>query len=66
MVQSQQYIRNVYVVQHAKRRANGICQLCGCPAPFLDKNGQPYLESSHIVWLSRGGVDAINMLLHYV
>lgn len=28
-------------------------------APFSDKNGQPYLESHHIEWLSNGGEDTI-------
>ena len=41
------------------RRPNGISQLCEEPAPFKDKNGEPYLESHHIVWLSKGGDDTI-------
>ncbi|WP_249923569.1 HNH endonuclease [Paenibacillus odorifer] len=39
--------------------AKGICQLCACPAPFVDKKGEPYLETHHINWLSRGGHDTI-------
>ena len=58
-VSSQTYERNVYVAELAKRRANGICQLCEKPAPFKDKNGEPFLESHHIVWLSKGGDDTI-------
>lgn len=54
------YERNVYVAEYAKRRANGICQLCGKQAPFKDKNGEPYLETHHIQWLSRGGTDTID------
>ena len=54
------YIRNAYVAEAAKRRAKGICQLCDNPAPFNDKNGDPYLESHHIVWLSKGGADILN------
>jgi 5-methylcytosine-specific restriction protein A len=50
---------NVYVAELAKRRAEGICQLCGQPAPFKDKKGEPYLEPHHIVWLSQGGEDNI-------
>ena len=23
-------------------------------APFIDKNGNPYLEVHHVIWLSRG------------
>lgn len=38
-------------------RAAGHCECCGSPAPFLDADDQPFLESHHIVWLSRGGDD---------
>jgi 5-methylcytosine-specific restriction protein A len=51
--------RNPDVAMWAKRRANGICQLCGNPAPFVDKSGEPFLESHHIIWLSQGGRDTI-------
>jgi len=54
-----QYDRDIYVVAFAKRSANGLCQLCGTPAPFNSSNGEPYLEVHHIVWLSKGGLDAI-------
>jgi 5-methylcytosine-specific restriction enzyme A len=53
------YDRNAYVTEYAKRRANGICQLCDKPAPFVDKKGKPYLETHHIIWLSKGGEDTI-------
>jgi 5-methylcytosine-specific restriction protein A len=53
------YERNVYIAELAKRRANGICQLCDESAPFKDKSGEPFLESHHIVWLSQGGDDTI-------
>lgn len=43
-----------------KERAKGICQLCRKPAPFFGKDGEPFLECHHIVWLSRGGADEIN------
>lgn len=54
-----QYVRNEYVIEYAKRLANGVCQLCDQPAPFKDKKGMPYLETHHIVWLARGGEDTI-------
>lgn len=54
------YIRNPKVIEYAKSRAKGVCQLCGAPAPFNDKNGMPYLEVHHIRWLSRGGPDTIS------
>ena len=53
------YERNVYVAELAKRRANGICQLCDHPAPFANKSGDPFLESHHIVWLSQKGEDTV-------
>lgn len=56
---SEQMIRNPYVAEYAKRKANGICQLCMRQAPFNKPNGDPYLESHHIIWLSKGGNDAI-------
>lgn len=54
------YQRSEYVVEFAKRRAKGKCQLCGKEAPFKNKNGEAYLEVHHIVWLSNGGEDTIN------
>lgn len=56
---SQTYERSPYVTEFAKRRAKGICQLCGEPAPFKNKLGEPYLETHHIEWLSKGGSDTI-------
>ncbi|MBQ7366113.1 MAG: HNH endonuclease [Spirochaetaceae bacterium] len=53
------YVRDVYVAEASKRRAKGICQLCEKPAPFNDKNGNPYLECHHIIWLSEGGADEL-------
>ncbi len=54
------FSRSADVVKVTKKRANGVCQFCGRPAPFNDKNGNPYLEVHHIVWLSRGGKDSIS------
>lgn len=57
---SMQYERDVFVAEYVKRLANGICQLCGEKAPFCRKDGEPYLETHHIIWLSRGGSDTID------
>lgn len=59
-VETVTYQRSPYIAQYAKNKAKGICQLCGKQAPFDDKNGQPYLESHHIIWLSKGGADSID------
>ena len=34
--------------------------MCKTPAPFNDKDGAPYLESHHIIWLSKGGADELS------
>ena len=57
--QSDNIKRNPYISELAKRKANGYCQLCGEKAPFNDVNGNPYLETHHIEWLSEGGEDSI-------
>jgi 5-methylcytosine-specific restriction protein A len=51
--------RDPHVAEHAKRRAKGRCELCQTPAPFSNGNGEPYLETHHIVWLAKGGADTI-------
>lgn len=56
---STSYERNPFVMRYAKIRAKGICQLCDQPAPFRTKDGEPYLETHHIEWLSKGGTDTI-------
>ena len=43
-----------------KERADGYCDLCGEPAPFKDKNGKPYLECHHVIWLAKQGEDSID------
>ena len=54
------FIRSPYVVELSKRLANGICQDCGQPAPFVSKiTNEPYLEVHHICSLSEGGKDTI-------
>ena len=59
MVVSNVFDRNVYISEYTKVLANGICQLCGQEAPFKDKQGKPYLESHHIIWLANNGEDSI-------
>ena len=56
-VKTKTYERSSIVSELAKRRAGGRCQLCSMEAPFKTKDGSPYLETHHIVWLSNGGED---------
>jgi len=53
------YDRDPHVAEHAKRRAKGICELCNQPAPFKNPDGDPYMETHHIIWLANGGPDTI-------
>lgn len=57
--ETKQYKRNEFIAEYAKRRACGLCELCRKKAPFLKKNGEPYLEIHHIKWLCDGGADSI-------
>jgi len=64
LVNSIQYIRDPIIVEYVKRKANGICQDCHQPAPFINKKtGEPYLEIHHIVPLSQGGSDTIDNVI---
>lgn len=51
--------RDEDVAEFVKRRAKGLCELCGNPAPFTSKHGAPFLEAHHVNWLSQGGSDSI-------
>jgi 5-methylcytosine-specific restriction protein A len=57
--QTSVYVRDAAVAEYAKRLANGICDLCGQPAPFQNKANEAYLECHHIIWLAQGGEDTI-------
>ncbi|HYO12524.1 MAG TPA: HNH endonuclease [Thermoanaerobaculia bacterium] len=50
-------LRSRAVKIYVLRRANGVCEGCGNPAPFKKPNGQPFLESHHIRRLADLGPD---------
>jgi 5-methylcytosine-specific restriction protein A len=58
-VVSEVFEHDQIVSEYAKRRAAGACQLCGGPAPFSDRHGDPYLEIHHLLPLADGGTDTI-------
>ena len=60
IVNSKEIVRDPYVSEYAKRLAAGKCELCRQPAPFSDSKGKPYLETHHVIWLSKGGADSID------
>jgi 5-methylcytosine-specific restriction protein A len=51
------YRRSAAVRIYVLRRANGHCEGCGEPAPFVTGDGRPYLEPHHTRRLSDGGPD---------
>lgn len=54
------YRRNPDVIVEVLRRANGICDHCKKPAPFIrSKDGTPYLEVHHWKPLADGGEDTL-------
>ena len=59
-VKSRTIERDEFISEYAKRLAKGRCCLCGQPAPFNKKDGTPYLETHHVIWLSKGGSDSID------
>lgn len=51
------YKRSKAVKDYVLMRANGICESCKNPAPFLRIDGTPYLEPHHTTRVSDGGAD---------
>lgn len=49
--------RSEAIKLYVKKRANGVCEACGQPAPFTTKKGEPYLEPHHTTRLADGGPD---------
>lgn len=51
------YQRSQKVARYVAMRAKGLCECCQKPAPFLKRDGTPYLEPHHVNRLSDGGLD---------
>lgn len=51
------YRRSVAVRKYVLRRADGRCEGCQAPAPFVTVEGRPYLEPHHTRRVSDGGPD---------
>jgi 5-methylcytosine-specific restriction protein A len=63
-VKTKAYIRNPDVVAEVLFRADGECEQCKNPAPFMrEKDGSPYLEVHHVIQLSKGGEDSVENAL---
>lgn len=52
-----QYVRSAQVRLQVLQRANGVCEGCGDPAPFLTFAGLPFLETHHVKRRAKGGRD---------
>jgi len=53
-----EYDRSDDVRSYVLRRADGECEGCGEPAPFVNRDGDPYLHAHHVLELSAGGPDS--------
>lgn len=54
------YQRNADVIAERLHMAQGRCELCHKPAPFLrKKNDAPFLEVHHVILLSENGDDTV-------
>ncbi|QLI80861.1 HNH endonuclease [Chitinibacter fontanus] len=51
------YERSAKVSNYVLKRSKGICEACDQPAPFMKKNGTPYLEPHHTRRLADNGLD---------
>lgn len=49
--------RSQAIVRYAVARADGVCEGCGQPAPFVTADGRPYLEVHHLLRLADDGPD---------
>lgn len=59
-----EFKRNPDVIVEVLERANGTCEACGNPAPFLRaSDSTPYLEVHHIKSLAKGGEDTVENAL---
>jgi hypothetical protein len=52
-----QRTRSAIIAQYALCRSRGRCEACTRPAPFMRRNGEPYLEVHHITGLAESGPD---------
>lgn len=59
-VTSVAFLRNADVIAEVLLRADGKCELCASPAPFVRrKDASPYLEVHHKIRLADGGEDTV-------
>ena len=57
---SAQFIRDPEVVAWVLQEADGQCEECNTPAPFVKPSGVPYLEVHHLRRLADAGSDTVS------
>jgi 5-methylcytosine-specific restriction enzyme A len=57
---SSRFLRDPNVIAWVLRAAEGHCEICSAPAPFLRHDATPYLEVHHIRPLAEGGPDTVD------
>lgn len=60
VTQRNEYARNADVIAEVLDRARGVCEYCQAPAPFLRRDGRPYLEVHHRIPLAEAGEDTVD------
>jgi 5-methylcytosine-specific restriction protein A len=53
------FVRDPWVKAWVLQQAAGKCERCDNPAPFLTKDGQPFLEVHHVIPLTEHGPDKV-------
>jgi 5-methylcytosine-specific restriction protein A len=54
------FVRDPAVKMWVLLACGGVCEGCASPAPFVDRQGFPYLEVHHVMLLASGGSDRIS------
>ncbi|TCA17647.1 HNH endonuclease [Rhizobium leguminosarum bv. viciae] len=55
---TQRFVRDPNLIAWVLVTADGNCEACDSPAPFLRSDGEPYLEVHHVRPLGEGGPDS--------
>lgn len=54
------FVRDAQVVAFTLQKAQGKCECCQQPAPFVKASGLPFLEVHHVKRLASGGSDRVS------
>jgi len=62
-ISSTSFVRDPEVMGWVLNLAKGICEMCAQAAPFVKRDGEPYLEVHHLRQLAEGGPDQVDNAL---